>query len=172
MRDLVQRAQDGDLEAFRELYRENAGRVYAVCLRMAADAGRAEELTQEVFVRAWEKLGHFRGESAVASWLHRVAVNVVLESWRSEQRREARVQPAGDLSQFAGIPSPGLAPEERIDLERAIASLPPGARTVYVLHDVEGYRHREIAKLTGSAVGTSKAQLHRARRLLMEALER
>jgi RNA polymerase sigma-70 factor (ECF subfamily) len=172
MRDLVQRAQDGDLEAFRELYRENAGRVYAVCLRMAADAGRAEELTQEVFVRAWKKLGHFRGESAVASWLHRVAVNVVLESWRSEQRREARVQAAGDLSQLAGIPSPGLAPEERIDLERAIASLPPGARMVYVLHDVEGYRHREIAKLTGSAVGTSKAQLHRARRLLMEALER
>ena len=172
MRDLVQRAQDGDLEAFRELYRENAGRVYAVCLRMAADAGRAEELTQEVFVRAWKKLGHFRGESAVASWLHRVAVNVVLESWRSEQRREARVQSAGDLSQLAGIPAPRLAPEERIDLERAIASLPPGARMVYVLHDVEGYRHREIAKLTGSAVGTSKAQLHRARRLLMEALER
>ena len=166
---LVERAAGGDAEAFEELYRENVGRVYLLCLRMCGNPSIAEELAQETFVRAWQKLGSFRGESAFSTWLHRVTVNIVLGDRRSTARREARVKPAGnhlpvDLS--VSEPSPGQA----VDLERSIAALPDGARTVFVLHDVEGYRHKEIARLTGLAEGTSKAQLHRARRLLRKAL--
>lgn len=166
---LVDRAAKGDVDAFEELYRENVGRVYLLCLRMCGDPSRAEELTQEAFVRAWTKLGSFRGASAFSTWLHRVTVNVVLGERRSTVRREARVRPAGDglpVDLMASEPSPGQA----LDLERSIAALPEGARRVFVLHDVEGYRHQEIADLTGLAVGTSKAQLHRARKLLRKAL--
>ena len=163
-----------DPDAFEAVYREHVGRVHALCLRMAGDARLAEELTQDVFVRAWEKLPGFRGESALGTWLHRLAVNVVLEAARGTQRRERRVEPTSDLAALA--PAAGPAPDERLhlnmDLERAIAALPPGVRTVFVLHDIEGYRHDEIARLTGGAVGTMRSQLHRARRLLMEALGR
>jgi len=167
--NLVDRAARGDVEAFEELYRENVGRVYLLCLRMCGDPSLAEELAQEAFIRAWQKLGSFRGDSAFSTWLHRVTVNVVLGDRRSTARREARIKPAGeelpvDLS--APEPFPGQA----LDLERSIAALPDGARTVFVLHDVEGYRHKEIAHLTGIAEGTSKAQLHRARKLLRKAL--
>lgn len=166
---LVERAARGDVDAFEELYRENVGRVYLLCLRMCGDPSRAEELARETFIRAWRKLGSFRGASAFSTWLHRVAVNVVLGDRRSAMRREARMKPAGDdLSHdlLAAEPCPGQA----LDLERSIAALPEGARTVFVLHDVEGYRHKEIARLTGVAEGTSKAQLHRARKLLRKAL--
>jgi RNA polymerase sigma-70 factor (ECF subfamily) len=166
---LVERAVRGDVGAFEELYRENIGRVYLLCLRMCGDPSLAEELAQEAFVRAWQKLDSFRGASAFSTWLHRVTVNVVLGNRRSTSRREARVTSGGDdlTVDFAvSEPSPGQA----LDLERSIASLPDGARTVFVLHDVEGYRHKEIANLTGLAVGTSKAQLHRARKLLRKAL--
>lgn len=169
--DLVRRVREGDTLGFRELYRQHVGRVYALCLRMSADGARAEELTQDVFVRAWEKLGSFRGESAFSSWLHRIAVNIVLADRRSSRRREQRVAVTDDLGsrERPGEESPaGLG----IDLERAIAALPAGAREVFLLHDVEGFRHEEIAALTGIAAGTSKAQLFRARRLLREALER
>ena len=169
---VVLRAQRGDLAAFEELYREYVGRVHALCLRLAGDRRRAEELTQDVFVQAWQKLGTFRGESAFASWLHRLAVNVFLVDVRGIRRREARVvgvEEPGALER--GGPMRGDA-EARIDLERAIATLPPGARTALVLHDIEGYRHDEIARLTGVAVGTVRAQLHRARRLLMQRLDR
>jgi RNA polymerase sigma-70 factor (ECF subfamily) len=168
-RGLVERAVSGDVEAFEELYRINVGRVYALCLRMAGDPTLAEELAQEAFVRAWQKLGSFRGASAFSTWLHRVTVNVVLGQRRSATRREARVSAMGDdfRHDVAGR-QPGTA--ESIDLERAISSLPDGARMVFVLHDVEGFRHREISRSMGIAVGTSKAQLHRARKLLRKAL--
>ncbi len=168
---LVRRAQEGDVSAFEQLYRENVSRVYALCLRLSADANRAEEFTQDVFIRAWEKLGSFRGESAFTSWLHRLTVNVVLSQRRSEGRRAAHEVTTDDLSYFDGEAKTSL-PGVGIDLERAIETLPPGARTVFVLHDVEGYKHEEIAQLTGRAEGTCKALLHRARKLLREALER
>jgi RNA polymerase sigma-70 factor (ECF subfamily) len=169
--DLVARAQAGDQTAFRELYREHVGRVYALCLRLAGDARDAEERTQDVFVRLWEKLRLFRGDSAFSSWLHRLAVNVVLNERRTTGRRERRVMPTEDpdtLERSRGNPTEGLS----IDLERAIAGLPDGAREVFVLYDIEGYGHGEIAALVGIAEGTSKAQLFRARRLLREKLER
>jgi RNA polymerase sigma-70 factor (ECF subfamily) len=169
MADLVLRAKSGDREAFQRLYREHAGRVYALCLRLAGDPARAEELTQDTFVLAWRKLGSFRGDAAFSSWLHRIAVNAVFQAGRSEKRRRARIVESG-----AALETPGreVPPGLRIDLERAIAGLPAGARSVFVLHDIEGYKHVEIAELTGLAVGTLKAQLHRARRLLREALDR
>jgi len=160
-----------DEAAFEELYRQHVGRVYALCLRLAGNAAQAQELTQDVFVRAWEKLGSFRGESAFSSWLHRLAVNVVLQDRRATRRRENRVFPTDDLEAHEPA-SRGHNPGTAMDLEQAIAGLPDGARTIFVLHDIEGYRHEEIAEMTGLASGTSKAQLFRARRLLREALER
>lgn len=168
---LVRRAQRGDEDAFDVLYEESIGRVYALCLRLSGDTERAEELTQDVFVRAWEKLDSFHGESAFATWLQRLAVNVVLRSRRTEGRRAARLELVGDVSDLPhAAPSP--RPETGIDLERLVASLPAGARAVFVLHDVEGYRHGEIAELLGIAEGTCKAQLHRARKLLRERWKR
>lgn len=168
--DLVRRAQRGDVRAFEELYRANAGRVYGLCLRMSGDASQAEELAQEAFIRAWSKLRTFRGESAFSTWLHRLTVNTVLGQLRSRLRREGHQAAVGELDLSEGVRSE--SPDAAVDLERAIAGLPSGARTVFVLHDVEGYRHNEISKLTGMAVGTSKAQLHRARKLLRKALGR
>jgi RNA polymerase sigma-70 factor, ECF subfamily len=166
---LIQKAREGDVAAFEQLYRANVGRVYALCLRLASDANLAEELTQDVFVRAWQKLGSFRGESAFSSWLYPLTVNVALTERRSRVRRTSRVFGTEDPAAFER-PVRIAGPELGFDLERALALLPPGARSVFVLHDVEGYRHGEIAQLTGVAAGTSKAQLHRARRLLREAL--
>ena len=166
---LVQDAQAGDLSAFERLYRENERRVFALCMRLASDPALAEELTQEVFVRAWRKLGSFRGQSAFSSWLHPLTVNVALSERRSRRRRLARIVPRDDLTTLEPE-APAPTPEAGFDLERAMAALPPGARRVFVLHDVEGRTHDEIASLLGLAPGTSKAQLHRARRLLREAL--
>ena len=169
--DLVARAQAGDQTAFRELYRQHAGRVYALCLRLTGDGRDAEERTQDVFVRLWDKLRSFRGDSAFSSWLHRLAVNVVLNERRTTGRRERRVMSAEDPDAVVGAQH--TAPLHlNIDLERAIAELPDGAREVFVLYDIEGYGHGEIAQLVGIAEGTSKAQLFRARRLLREKLER
>jgi RNA polymerase sigma-70 factor (ECF subfamily) len=169
--ELVRRACAGDEAAFGELYHANAGRIYALCLRLEGDVARAEELTQDVFVRAWERLASYRGESAFSTWLHRLAVNVVLGDRRSAWRREQRVRLTDDPATLER-PAMTSPPGARLDLDAAIAALPPGARAVFVLHDVEGYQHGEIAALTGVAEGTSKAQLFRARRLLREALER
>ncbi len=166
---LVRRARQGAVGAFEALYRANAGRVFALCLRMCGRRDLAEELAQEAFVRAWRNLGSFRGDSAFSTWLHRLTVNVVLGHHRSRFRREAREGPNEAIDAVAES-APASEPGVAIDLERAIAALPNGARTVFVLHDVEGYRHEEIGRLLGVAVGTSKAQLHRARRLLREAL--
>jgi RNA polymerase sigma-70 factor (ECF subfamily) len=166
----VRRAQAGDDAAFAELYRAHAGRVYALCLRLEADAQRAEELTQDVFVRAWERLASYRGESAFTTWLHRLAVNVVLGDRRSAWRRAKRVFATADPTVYERADD--LSPGTTLDLETAIGRLPAGARTVFVLHDVEGYTHEEIARMSDIAEGTSKAQLFRARRLLREALNR
>ena len=169
-RGLVTRAQAGDVQAFEQLYRDNLGRVYALCFRLAGNPTLAEELTQDVFVRAWQKLGSFRGESAFFSWLYPLAVNVALSERRARRRRTSRVFNTDDLTPF-DRPERPPGPEGGFDLERALGALPPGARAVFVLHDVEGYKHEEIAELTGVATGTSKAQLHRARKLLKERLE-
>ncbi len=167
----VRQAQLGDPKAFEQLYHENVGRVYAVCLRICADRTRAEELTQDVFVRTWTMLPSFRGESAFSSWLHRLAVNVVLVDLRSQRRRTARVQTAQDLEQYDS-PDDVAPLGTAMDLDDAIAKLPPQARAIFVLHDIDGYKHEEIAEQLGLAVGTTKAQLHRARKLLKEVLER
>ena len=170
-RELVARAQAGDVAAFEDLYRKNVSRIYGLCCRLAGDGLRAEELAQDVFVRAWQKIGTFRGDSAFSSWLHPLAVNTALSERRALRRRTSRVFTTDDLEPF-DRPGRGSGRETGMDLERALATLPAGARAVFVLHDVEGYKHEEIADMTGVATGTSKAQLHRARRLLREALGR
>ncbi len=168
-RRLVRDAQRGDLVAFERLYRENERKVFGLCLRLSSDFALAEELTQEVFVRAWRKLGSFRGESAFSTWLYPLAVNVALSERRSRRRRDARFVATDDPARLERAPA-APRPEAGFDLERAMAALPPGARSVFVLHDVEGRTHEEIAALLNLATGTSKAQLFRARRLLREAL--
>lgn len=169
--ECVRRAQEGDVAAFETLYREHSGRVFALCLRLrAGDRADATELMQDVFVRAWRRLETFRGDSAFSSWLHRLAVNTMLESARSERRRSARVLSMEDTTVLPGAAqSSGV--DLRMEMEEAVASLPKGARTAFVLHDVEGYQHQEIAQQLRVSVGTVKAQLHRARRLLRDRLE-
>jgi len=169
--DLVAQARGGDFKAFEEIYRRNVGRVHSLCLRMTANRDRAEELTQEAFTRAWLKLSTFRGESGFPAWLHRVTVNVVIGDCRSRTRRLNRESTMGDVEDLqrrapTGVPGLGL------DLDGAIAQLPERARRVFVLHDVEGYRHEEVSRMLDIATGTSKAQLHRARKMLREALRK
>ncbi|MEJ7758450.1 MAG: RNA polymerase sigma factor [Gemmatimonadaceae bacterium] len=168
----VRRAQGGDVGAFEEIYREHSPRVYALCLRLSGNSGMdATELMQDVFIRAWNGLGTFRGDCAFSSWLHRLAVNVMLETARGDGRRMARVVTMEEPDTVGAMSAP-VTPDLRMDLENAIAGLPPGARTAFVLHDIEGYKHEEIAEQLGVAVGTVKAQLHRARKLLIKALDR
>ena len=176
-RATIERARAGDVAAFETIYRQQAGRVYALCLRMTADTQHARELTQDVFVRAWERLSAFRGDAALASWLHRIAVNELLMGSRAEHRRTKRVSLVEDTERDSAAAdrvavTGGNDVEQEIDLQRAIAALPPGARRVFVLHDVEGYKHEEIAEMLGVTTGATKAQLHRARMLLREALNR
>ncbi len=168
--DTVRRAQSGDQRAFERIYKENVGRVYAVCLRIVADQTRAEELTQDVFVRLWQMIKSFRGESAFSSWLHRIAVNVVLSDFRSAKRRTAHVTSTDDLTDYDTEES-SAPPGFRMDLEQGISALPKRARAVFVLHDIEGYKHHEIAAMMDVSTGTSKSQLHRARKLLKEMLQ-
>lgn len=165
---LVGAARDGDLGAFEELYRQNGGAVFALCLRMTNDPALAEDLVQETFVRGWRRLRTFRGESAFSTWIYRVAVNVVLGHKRSRTQEQTIGEGRAERSSLG---EGSQAPVDlRLDLERAISRLPERARLVLVLHDIRGYRHREIADILGIAEGTSKAQLHRARRLVREAL--
>ena len=139
---------------------------------MVNDSARAEELTQDVFVRAWEKLELFRGEAAFATWLHRMAVNVVLNARKSDGRQRSRFEDDDEGDGIDALPARPLAPGDRMDLEAAIARLPKGARRVFTLFDVEGYKHEEIGTLLGVSVGTSKSQLHRARMSLRSHLSR
>ncbi len=168
--DLVRRAQAGDRVAFEGLYRECAGRSYALCLRLTGNPSDALDLLQDTFIRAWERLDGYRGEAALSSWLHRLTVNAYYQQRRAERRRHARVMPAAEPPEGPGIPASDVP--NRLDLEAAIGSLPDGAREVFVLYDIEGYTHEEIGRMVGIAVGTSKAHLHRARRLLRERLTR
>ena len=168
-------AASGDRQAFERLYRGHVNRVFSLCARMVPDRTRAEELTQDVFVRAWEKLTLFRGESSFATWLHRLAVNVVLNERKTDSRRRSRFEEEPEetgMDTFSGVVGSPMAAGEMLDLEQAITRLPPGARRVFTLHDVEGFKHEEIAEMLGVTTGATKAQLHRARHLLREALNR
>jgi RNA polymerase sigma-70 factor (ECF subfamily) len=170
--DLVSRARTGDHAAFEELYRAHSPRVFALCVRLSAgDRVAAAALLQDVFIAAWRGLPSFRGDAPVTSWLHRLAVNAMLQNARSDKRRSARVLFMEDPA-VGGAESRADRPDIAMDLEDAIARLPPGARTAFVLHDIEGYQHNEIAEQLGVAVGTVKAQVHRARGLLMKSLSR
>ena len=168
---LIRGAAEGDVAAFEALYRRHAGRVHGVIGRLVGHHGtRAEDLTQEAFVRAWQALPAFRFESAFSTWLHRLAVNTALMEMRSQR---SRPQHDGDDDAFdllGQADSAGHTTAMSMDLERAVASLPPRARAVLVLYDVEGWKHEEIAAELGMAIGSSKAQLHRARHLLRERL--
>ena len=171
-KDWVDGARAGDQLAFEKLYLSHCDRIYGLCWRMCGgDRALAEDMVQEAFVRAWNKLHLFKGDSKFGTWLHRLAVNVVLSDRRIRVKRLQREQTfsediervqVGDRDVFAGL---------RKDLEAAIAGLPERARTVLVLYDIEGYQHKEIAEMTGMAVGSSKAQLHRARKLVQGILK-
>lgn len=168
---LVKQAKAGQIGAFEALYRRHQGRVYALCLRMTGSRVQAEDCLQEAFVQAWRRLGSFQGRSAFGTWLYRIAVNQVLSLQRKEARRPGFLEIVDDKTE-AHLDRPG--PRDTglsMDLEQAVASLPPGARNVFVLNAVHGYSHEETAKTLGVAVGTCKAQLHRARRLLAERLD-
>ncbi|HXV78047.1 MAG TPA: RNA polymerase sigma factor [Candidatus Polarisedimenticolaceae bacterium] len=164
-------AQRGDRRCFEQLYRRHCGSIYALCLRLGRRSHEAEEMTQETFVRAWQHLDTFREPGHFGAWLNRVAVNLTLSARR---RRSRRGEPLPLFEEFVptGETASGAGGESRVDLDRAIACLPDGARTVFVLHDVHGYRHHEIATMTGIAIGTAKAQLHRARKRLRELLDK
>lgn len=167
---VVERARSGEVGAFEVLYRETSPRIYALCVRLSGDRAAADGLLQEIFVRAWQRLDQFRGESRFTTWLHRLAVNVILEERRRRTRREDREKAWGGAEEQLAPPS--ARAHAAMDLERAISSLPERARTVFVLAAIEGYRHEEIAEVMNVSVGTSKAQLHRAKQLLREALNR
>ena len=170
--DLVALARSGDHAAFEQLYRAHSPRVFALCLRLAGgDRVAATGLLQDAFIAAWRGLPHFRGDAPFTSWLHRLAVNAMLQNARSDKRRSARVLFMDD-STIPGSETRTERPDIALDLEDAIARLPAGARTAFVLHDIEGYQHNEIAEQLGVAVGTVKAQVHRARGLLMKSLNR
>lgn len=168
---IVRRAQQGDPDAFGVLYDTHAPRIHAVCLRLSGDPAQASELLQDTFVRAWERLGTFRGESQFGTWLHRLAVNVVFQQGRAARRRRQRVVVVADLAtEPPATPASGRDPGARLDLEKAIATLPGVLRQVFVLHDVEGFEHATIAELLGLPVGTCRSHLFRARRMLRERL--
>lgn len=169
----VEQARDGDQAAFEQLYRTHSKRIYALCWRLCGnDASLAEDMAQEAFVRAWNKLHLFRGDSAFGTWLHRLTVNVVLSDRRIRLRRVNRESPMDEVVERTATGAAGVRADLVSDLEQAIAGLPERARTVLVLYDIEGYRHAEIAQATGMAIGSSKAQLHRARMLMRQALEK
>ena len=171
--ELTQRAAGGDSTAFEELYSRHGRRVYSLCLRMTANAAEAEDLSQEVFIQLYRKAGSFRGESQFTTWLHRLTVNQVLMHFR---RRGVRLEQTTDDGEapaqvVAGTENPSQMPVvDRIALDRAVGQLPPGYRAVFVLHDVEGHEHEEVARLLGCSVGTSKSQLHKARMRLRQLL--
>lgn len=158
----------GDPEAFERLYRATCDRIHALARRMAGPAA-ADDLTQEIYLRAWNKLSTFRGDARFSTWLHRLAVNLILGRRETMRRREDRFRSGEGVFEgmAARIGRPGL----RMDFERALEHLPPRARTVFVLYDVEGYPHDEIADQLGITVGTSKSQLHRARMILRSHLD-
>ncbi len=167
-RGWVERAQQADTAAFESLYRLHVDRVYGLCLRMTGNPSEAEDCTQEAFIQAWNKLSKFRGDSAFGTWMHRVAVNTVLGRMRKARRELDRIQAVTDISPAPETVGDGGNFE---DLQNAVDDLPDGARHVFVLHAVYGYSHNETGDMLGIAAGTSKAQLHRAKRLLAQQLK-
>jgi RNA polymerase sigma-70 factor, ECF subfamily len=174
--DAIRRAQRGDAGAFEAIYQVHCRRVYALCLRMAGNPTEAEDLTQEAFLTVLRKIGTFRGESAFSTWLHRITVNLVLMRFRRksplESSPEKTIEPHGGPSERLGSPDFQLARSiDRVNLERAIEQLSPCHKLVVELHDIQGYKHKEIAKIMDWSIGNSKAQLHRARKRLRELLQ-
>jgi RNA polymerase sigma-70 factor, ECF subfamily len=171
--ELARAAAAGSSAAFEKLYEQHHRRVYSLCLRMLGNTSQAEDLTQEVFLQVYKKIGSFRGESAFTTWLHRLTVNQVLMHFR---RRGVKLEHTSEEGDFANVVETPLQSTRRISmvdrlaLEKAISQLPPGYRTAFLLHDVEGYEHGEIAKMLGVTIGTSKSQLHKARMRLRELL--
>ncbi len=167
--DWVQRAQQADTTAFESLYRLHVDRVYGLCLRMTGNPSEAEDCTQEAFIQAWNKLSKFRGDSAFSTWMHRIAVNSVLGRMRKARRELDKMQAVTDISP---VPETVGDSGNFEDLQNAVDDLPDGARHVFVLHAVYGYSHDETGDMLGIAAGTSKAQLHRAKRLLASNLKK
>src|ERR1044072_803161 len=170
---LAQRAAQGDVQAFEELFRLHRRLVYGLCLRMTQDVAEAEDVTQEVFVLLFRKIGGFRGEANFTTWLHRLTVNKVLMRFRKNKARPEDALEEEDLQPHDSVrPTSPKASQliDRITLESAIAKLPPGYRAAFILHDIEGYEHEEVARMLGCAVGTSKSQLHKARTKLRKIL--
>ena len=165
---LVARARGGDTRAFEVLYRQHVDRVYGLCLRMTGNVGEAEDCAQEAFIQAWSKLDRFRGDAAFGTWMHRIAVNAVLGRIRKSKREQDRIRV---VAETASSPASIGDSAELRDLSDAIERLPEGARHVFVLNAVYGFSHEESSDMLGIAVGTSKAQLHRARRLLAQQLK-
>jgi RNA polymerase sigma-70 factor (ECF subfamily) len=176
--DAIRLAQQGDESAFEHLYRMHGRRVYSLCLRMVGNTAEAEDLAQEAFLQLFRKIGTFRGESAFSTWLHRLAVNVVLMRLRRKTVVDASLEEVTEPDEESGGPrrdfgGPDLRLSgsiDRVNLQRAIDQLPQGYKTVFVLHDVQGYEHNEIAELMGCSIGNSKSQLHKARMRLRELL--
>jgi RNA polymerase sigma-70 factor, ECF subfamily len=175
--EAIEKAKQGDAEAFEFLYGLHKRRVYSLCLRMTGNTAAAEDLTQEAFLQLFRKIGTFRGESAFSTWLHRMAVNVVLMQLRKKNLPMVPIdettegEDEGTIRKEPGAPDERLAGSiDRLRLQRAVDELPPGYRTIFVLHDVEGYEHNEIAQLVGCSIGNSKSQLHKARIKLRELL--
>ena len=174
----IRLAQQGDAAAFERLYRLHSRRVYALCLRMVGNTAEAEDLTQEAFLQLFRKISTFRGESAFSTWLHRLAVNVVLMRLRKKSGTEASLEEItepdeeGSARRDFGTPDLRLSGSiDRVNLQRAVEQLPPGYKAIFVLHDVQGYEHNEIAGIMGCSVGNSKSQLHKARTRLRELLQ-
>jgi len=167
-RALIRQAQRADTRAFEALYKMHIDKVYGICLRMTGNVSEAEDCAQEAFIQAWNKMDKFRGDSAFSTWLHRIAVNTVLGRMRKSKREQDRIQAVTDTSQ--PTVETGDTGELR-DLSEAVDRLPQGARNVFVLHAVYGYSHDEAGEMLGIAAGTSKAQLHRAKRLLAQQLK-
>jgi RNA polymerase sigma-70 factor, ECF subfamily len=176
--DLIERAKLGDAQAFQALYDKHKRRVYSLCLRMTANTAEAEDLTQEAFLQLYRKIATFRGESAFSTWLHRLSVNVVLMHLRKKSlpvvSLEETTQGGEEDTPKKDFGAEDLALAgsiDRLQLQRAVDDLPPGYRTIFVLHDVEGYEHNEIASIVGCSIGNSKSQLHKARMKLRDLLK-
>jgi len=174
--EAIERAKQGNAEAFEVLYNLHKRRVYSLCLRMTANTAEAEDLTQEAFLQLFRKIGTFRGESAFSTWLHRMAVNVVLMHLRKKGLPVVPLEETIETEEESPKKEPG-APDallagavDRLELQRAVDALPPGYRTIFVLHDVEGFEHNEIAEMVGCSIGNSKSQLHKARLKLRNSL--
>lgn len=177
--DAIRLAQQGDAAAFEQLYKLHSRRVYALCLRMVGNPAEAEDLAQEAFLQLFRKIHTFRGESAFSTWLHRLSVNVVLMKLRKKTVPVTSLEETTEPDEETGGPRKDIGgPDlllsgsiDRLNLERAIQQLPPGYKTVFVLHDVQGYEHNEIAEIMGCSIGNSKSQLHKARTRLRELLQ-